>query len=500
MSQETKHITKHSGWMPYVPVVGLAIPLAVAIAMNLKLYWAMATGSVVAAGSAWVYTPGASSPESGAAGGEASSGPALSRIYGYALKGVSRIANVVILVLLVNAMTAVWFSSGTIQSMVYYGLSVMHPGQVLVAGLIISTLVSMMLGSSVGTAATVGVAVLGIAKALGMPLAPVAGAIMSGAVFGDRVSFLSPIFHLAVDFTGSDRGKATKRILATGVAAWLVALVAYLVMGYSLGSGAAGEGFAVRDMYLDLLSQSAKIGLWALVPPALVMLMAAGKVPVRLCLIAGLLSGALVAVFYQGQGILSVLSSAISGYHTEEAVGELSRLLRSGGIAGTRDMVLLLGFAGVYTGITELSGMMEEAINPLVRGLKSRVGFLMTAMGVSVFSAAFASNQAMSVILPARLLEGKRKETGTSPEDFAGALADSGMAAAAVIPWNVMAALCAQILQMSPLTYAPYSFFLSALPVAGAVYAVYTEEKPFSGRLARTRSTYRSDEVTGDRS
>lgn len=481
MSRETEqaeHPTASARWLPYVPVVGLALPLGITITRHLPLYWAMAAGSVVAAISAVIYMSPVSRQSERLSGEDGSkAGSSISLISGYALKGVSRITNVVILILLVNAMTAVWFSSGTIQSMVYYGLSVMSPGQVMAVGLVIATIVSMMLGSSVGTVATVGVATLGIAKALGLPQAPVAGAIMSGAVFGDRVSFLSPIFHLAVDFTGSERGKASRRILTTGIAAWVVALLGYLVMGYSLGSGLAGEGFAVRDMYLDLLSRSARIGFWALVPPAVVMVLAARKVPVRLCLIAGLLSGVLVAVIYQGEGIIPVLQSALFGYHTEAAVGELSRLLRSGGIAGTRDMILLLGCAGVYTGTTELSGMMEEAVRPAVRRLKSRVGFLAAAMCVSVFSAAFASNQAMSVILPARLLEGKRKETGTSQEDFAGALSDSGVAAAAVIPWNVMAAICAQSLQMSPLVYAPYAFFLLALPVAGAVYASYSQRR-----------------------
>lgn len=456
----------------------MALPLGIAIAMHLPLYWAMAAGSVIAAISAAVYMSPAPSQDGHVCGEEGTAAGSLPfQISRYALKGVSRITNVVVLILLVNAMTAVWFSSGTIQSMVYYGLLVMSPGQVMAAGLVISTIVSMMLGSSVGTVATVGVAVLGIAKALGLPQAPVAGAIMSGAVFGDRVSFLSPIFHLAVDFTGSDREKASKRILTTGILAWVAALLAYLAMGYSLGSSVAGEGFIVRDTYLGLLSQSARVGFWALLPPVVVMLLAAKKVPVRLCLIAGLLSGVLVAVVYQGESLLPVLRSALFGYHREAGAGELSKLLRSGGIAGTRDMILLLGFAGVYTGITELSGMMEEAVRPVVRHIKKRLMFLAAAMCVSVFSAAFASNQAMSVILPARLLEGKRKETGTSREDFAGALSDSGVAAAAVIPWNVMAAICAQSLQVPPLVYAPYAFFLLALPVAGLVYASYSERK-----------------------
>ena len=121
-----------------------------------------------------------------------------------------------VLIALVNSMTAVWFHSGTIQGLVYYGLMLVSPRYVALAGLVLSALLCTLIGSSVGTVATVGVAVMGIARALGLPEAPVAGAIMSGAIFGDRVSFLSPIYHLTVDLTGSDPRKATRRLLAIG--------------------------------------------------------------------------------------------------------------------------------------------------------------------------------------------------------------------------------------------------------------------------------------------
>lgn len=457
-----------------MPVVGLAVPLGFVIATHRPLYWAMAAGSVIAALSAAFCQRG-----------ERREGSPAEHIIRYAWAGVSRIANVIVLILLVNAMTAVWFTSGTIQGLVYYGLSIVSPGQVMVAGLTVSTLVSLMLGSSVGTVATVGVAVMGMAKALGIPLAPVAGAIMSGALFGDRVSFLSPIFHLAIDLTGSQQSKASRRIFLTGAAAWVLAFVAYLTMGFALGPGSTAQGLRMRGEYLAALSEAANIGPWVVLPPTVVILLAMRKVSVKTCLFAGLTVGGAVAVLSQGRNVADVFTSALVGYSQESRVPELASLLRSGGIAGTRDMVILLCSAGVYTGITELSGMMEAAIRPAIGRIKTRTSFLMATMGVSVLSAAFASNQAMSVILPARLMEAKRKETGTSPEDFAGVISDSGVAAAGIIPWNVMAVICAQSLQLSPLTYAPYSFLLLALPVMGGLHTVATARRTEESHLIR---------------
>jgi NhaC family Na+:H+ antiporter len=128
-------------------------------------------------------------------------------------------------------------------------------------------------------------------------------------------------------------------------------------------------------------------------------------------------------------------------------------------------MLLLLVFAGMYTGIMEGSGMMDDVSRGLVSRLRTRKSFLLGAMGVSYFSAALASNQAMAVIIPARAMESKREELGVSQEEFAGALCDSGVPAAGIIPWNVMAVMCSGALQVAPLAYAPYTVLAIALPL-----------------------------------
>ena len=296
---------------------------------------------------------------------------------------------------------------------------------------------------------------------------------MSGAVFGDRVSFSLP-FSTWLLISQARQGKSVQTHTDDGRSGMVGRASGLRSDGILFCVYGRVEGLKVRDTYLALLTQSAKIGFWALMPPALVMVLSAGKCRSGSASWQGL-SQALVAIATKGRA-----SSSFCGRRFRLSPGggsrELTGLLRSGGIAGTRDMILLLGFAGAYTGTPE-PGMMEEAVRPLVSPLKTRMAFLMAAMGVSVLSAGLASNQAMSVILPARLMEAKRKETGTSREDFAGSLADSGMAAAGVIPWNVMAAICAQSLQVPSQVYAPYSFFLIALPVTGAVYAFLSQKK-----------------------
>lgn len=417
-------------------------------------FWAMAAGT----GVAWVCAAARLTPSN--------DGAAAKRVTGFVFNGVSRVLNVLILIALINAMTAVWFSSGTIQGLVHYGLKVVNPRYVALAGLALSTLLCTLIGSSVGTVATVGVAIMGIARAFGVPAAPVAGAIMSGAIFGDRVSFLSPIYHLAVDLTGSDPRKATKRILATGWPSLAACAIVSIVMGWSMNPGQVSKGLLWSAEFLAGLQQTARISGWVLLPTALVVVLAVRRVPVRLCLAVGLVLAGVIAVFYQHENPSVVLRTALLGYSAKNASPQIAALLQSGGLRGAINMLLLLVFAGMYTGIMESSGMMDDVSRGLVSRLRTRGSFLIGAMGVSIFSAALASNQAMAVIIPARAMDSKREELGVSREDFAGALCDSGVPAAGIIPWNVMAAMCSEALQVGPLAYAPYTVLAFALPLA----------------------------------
>ena len=435
--------------LSYAAALGLVGPLIVTVTLNKPPFWAMSVGTAVAFLCAAIrlrqVRPAAS----------------------FALGGLSRVVNVVILIALVSLMTAVWFSSGTIQGLMYYGLKIVKPRYVAFSGLALSTVLSTLIGSSLGTVATVGVAIMGIAGAFGVPLAPVAGAIMSGAIFGDRVSFLSPIYHLTVDLTGSDAHKATKRILASGWPALAACAVISIALGLSMDPGEVSKGLAWSAEFLADLQQTSLISAWVLLPTALVVVLAVRKVPVRTCLAAATVTAGAIAVLYQGESVEGVLRTAFFGYSAQNATPQVAALLRNGGLRGTVNLLLLLVFAGMYTGIMESSGMMDDVSRGLVSHLRTRRSFLVGAMGVSILSAALGSNQAMAVIIPARAMDSKRRELGVSPEDFAGAMSDSGVPAAGIIPWNIMAVMCSAALQVPPLAFAPYTVIAFALPLAG---------------------------------
>ncbi len=474
----SKRVSAGGQLFSHISALGLIAALVITIVIDVPPFWAMGAGTIIAGLCAWARSCGARrDDDTGASTAGAVTGRTL---LAFMAGGMAKVKNVTILVLLVNMMTAAWFSSGTIQGLVYYGVSLIDPKHVILAGLLLSAALSTLIGSSVGTVATVGVAVMGIARAFGLPLAPVAGAIMSGAIFGDRISFLSGIFHLTVDMTGADLRKASRRLLKSGLPALAICVVAAMVMGFTVKASTQSGGLLWQSQFLQGLTQMVKITPWVLVPPLIVILLASRRIPVRLCLAAGLFAGGVVAIFYQHGNLPDLIRSVLLGYSSEGASPEVQGVFHSGGLRGTTNMALLLLFAGMYTGIMESSGMMDDISRGLVSKLHNRVSFLLGAMGISVLSTAIAANQAMSVIIPGRAMTAKRQELGISEEDFAGVLADSGVPAAGVIPWNVMAAMCGDTLQVSPVAFAPYTVLVWALPLMG-VLLVLKRRPGYSG-------------------
>ncbi len=452
--------------LSYASALGLILALTGTVALGLPPFWAMGFGTIMAATCA-----------------KKRDNLAQSKILKFALDGMGTVRNVTVLVLLVATMTSAWFSSGTIQGLIYYGVSLVSPKRVLLAGLLLSSVLSTLIGSSVGTVATVGVAIMGIARAFNLPPAPVAGAIMSGAIFGDRISFLSGIFHLTVDMTSADERKASKRFLKSGVPALLLCVAAAFIMGNVIKIPNGGEGLAWQTRFLQGMAMTAKVTPWVLIPPALAIAMATLRVPVRLCLLAGLASGGVLAVAYQGAAPFTLLRTILMGYSNTGAGPEVAAVLRSGGLRGSVNMALLLVFAGMYTGIMESSGMMDDISGGIVGRLKSRTSFLLGAMCVSVASSMMAANQAMSVIIPGRSMSARRAELGVSEVEFAGALSDSGVPAAGVIPWSVMAAMCGDALQVAPLAFLPWTVIVFALPLFGVIIAIRSGSRYSEARL-----------------
>ncbi len=376
------------------------------------------------------------------------------------------------ILVLVGALIGVWMAAGTVPALVYYGLLFASPRFLVPVAFLLALAVSMMLGTSIGTLSTLGVAIMGVAHGVGVPLPLVAGALVSGALVGDRTSPLSGSLNLNVAMTGTDLREMMGRLWQTGGPAVVVTLILYGLVGLGVAPGAEGAG---REM-LASLADSVVISPWLLLPPAVVLGLSFLRVKVKWALGFGVLSGMALAVVVGGQPIEQPVMAGLFGHVAETVDPSLNRILSGGGLVPMVHQILLILVAGAFSGIMEGTGMMMMVLERLIERVRRPLSLVLATMGISTAVAGIASNQALAIIIPGRMLRTPYERMRLSPAVLSRTLADSGTLLAALIPWNVMGMLSAAALGVPTLKFAPYTWLAFVLP-AISVWFAYREER-----------------------
>jgi NhaC family Na+:H+ antiporter len=419
-----------------------------------KFYWPLGVGAVVAALIAYRRGFSLRSLAHGAWGGMKATLIALS------------------ILVLVGSLIGVWMAAGTVPTLVYYGLLFASPRFLVPVAFLLALAVSMMLGTSVGTLSTLGVAIMGVAHGIGAPIPLVAGALVSGALFGDRSSPLSGSLNLNVAMTGTDLRDMMGRLWRTGGPAVAITLGLYIVAGLFLVADGGAGGTVLRES----LAASVPVSPWLLLPPVVVLGLSFARVKVKWALGIGILAGVVLAVLVAGRSILEPIKAGLFGYHATTGNPSLDRILSGGGLFPMVHQVILILTAGALNGIMEATGMMALVLERLVKGIRRPLFLVLSTMAISTAVAGVAANQALSIIIPGRMLRGVYQRAGLPATLLSRTLADSGTLFAGLIPWNVMAVLAAAALGVAPLTFAPYTFLAFVLP-ALSLWATYREER-----------------------
>jgi NhaC family Na+:H+ antiporter len=355
--------------------------------------------------------------------------------------------------------------------MIFYGLKILNPTILLFAACIICALVSLATGSSWTTIATVGLALIGIGKALGVGEGVIAGAIISGAYFGDKMSPLSDTTNLAPAMAGTDLFTHIRYMMITTVPSITITLIIFLIMGFTYGS--SGE---IKDVepILAALSSSFNINVWLFIVPAIVIFLIVKKVPAIPALLAGSLLGIACAlifqpnVFHQISGIendpwVSTYVGAMKALYTDVSIATgnnvVDELLSTGGMAGMLGTIWLIISAMVFGGIMDASGMLKR-ITEVIIGIVNSTGSLITSTAAScVFFNITASDQYLAIVVPGKMFEKIYRDRGLAPENLSRTLEDSGTVTSVLIPWNTCGAAQSKVLGVATLTYLPFCFF-----------------------------------------
>lgn len=369
----------------------------------------------------------------------------------------------VLILMVIGSIIGTWILSGTVPTMIYYGLQILSPGIFLVATTLICMIVSVSTGSSWTTAGTVGIALMGVGIGLGIPEGVVAGAIVSGAYFGDKMSPLSDTTNLAPAMAGTTLFEHIKSMMWTTIPAILIALVLFGIMGGRY----AGQELNVAEInaMLAAMSENFNINLALLIPPIVVIAIVVMKIPALPGLMTGVLLGGVFAAIFQGAGLGEFIDAAHYGFYLESGNEIVDELLSRGGLDGMMWTISLILIALSFGGVLEKTGMLH-AIGGAILQFANSTGSLIAATVLTCFAVNLLSGeQYISLVIPGRMYRDAYKEKGIHPSILSRALEGGGTVTSALIPWNTCGAFMWSTLGVHPFTYLPYAFFNLTMPV-----------------------------------
>ena len=406
-------------------------------------------------------------------------------IEGMMISGISKAMQAILILAIVGMMIGVWLVSGTIPTMIYYGLKLLSPSIFLIAALLVCSITSLATGTSWGTAGTMGLALMGIAQGLGMPLGVTAGAILSGAYFGDKLSPLSDTTNLAPAMAGTDVFTHVKYMLkATGVA-YVIAIVFFGIYGFQ--HAASGNANLEQAQILsDGIKNTFNINPVLLLPPVIVIAAIALKIPAIPGITLGLISGAVMAPIFQGDlaifndemkllhnGVTfgDVLSIARNGFICNTKIESLNSLLTNGGLMNMSSSILMSVIAMMFGGIMEGTGQLAVIIDGITKIVKSGPGLIIATEVTCVLSNVTMPEQYISILIPGRMFAPAYRKAGIHPKSLSNALESGGTVSSPAVPWNTCGLFMATTLGISVYTYMPYLIFNYAMMLSTIVLA-----------------------------
>ncbi len=399
-------------------------------------------------------------------------------------KNVESTTGAILILLMVGALSGTWLLSGIIPTMIYYGLQVLHPSIFLPACLIICSIISVATGSSWTTSATVGIALIGIGSTIGMPLGMVAGAVVSGAYFGDKLSPLSDTTNLAPAMAGTDLFTHIRYMLYTTVPTMTITLIIFIFLGLAQNTSGATDDTSI----LTAIEATFNVSPWLFLVPGIVILMIIKKADPMVALLVGTLLGGIFALFFQPDLVAKIGGSDhlnfVSGYkgvmnaitvetsmETSNAV--LNDLFSSNGMKGMLGTIWLIICAMVFGGTMEAIGALTRITDSLLKTFHSVFGLFASTVASCLALNLTASDQYLAIVVPGKMFAKAYADKNLAPENLSRTLEDSGTVTSVLIPWNTCGAYHSGVLGVSTFSYLPYAFFNIISPFMTLLFAAF---------------------------
>ncbi len=389
----------------------------------------------------------------------------------------------ILILLLIGTLSGTWLLSGVVPALIYYGLDMLEPRIFLFAAVVISSLVSLATGSSWSTIATIGVALLGIGSAMGISKPVIAGAIISGAYFGDKMSPLSDTTNLAPAMAGTDIFTHIRYMMQTTTVSMSITLVIFLIIGFNYDF--ANTTTSVEQVQ-NAIAGTFNINLWLFLVPVILIILIVKKMPPIPALLIGALLGVAAAIIFQPH-IIEQVSGVKDNYFKASYIASMQAmygdiaiktgdpvvddLFHTSGMSGMLLTIWLILSAMTFGGVMEAGGLLKRITEEIAKLAKSTGSLVASTATTCIFINITASDQYLSIVVPGQMYADTYREMGYAPELLSRTLEDSGTVTSVLVPWNTGGATQSRVLGVPTIEYLPYAFFNYLSPITTVAFA-----------------------------
>jgi len=384
------------------------------------------------------------------------------------LNGITNALQAIVILSIIGILIGVWILSGVVPTLLYYGLKILHPSFFLPAAVVICAITSLATGTSWGTTGTIGIALIGIGSGLGFPLPVVAGAVLSGSYFGDKMSPLSDTTNLAPAMVGTDLYTHIKHMsYTTGVSIGLT-LILEIIMTYIYGGGEGSTDAVFKIM--EGINSNFVVNPILLLPAFVVLGLAFKKIPALPGITMGILTAAILGVLFQGNGFGDILSASWGGYVSKTGVEAVDNLLTKGGFQAMLYTISIVLCAMMFGGIMERTNQLRVVVNAILKKAKTTGSLFTATILTAIASNLILCDQYMSIVMTGKMYAQAFKDKNLHPKNLSRAVEDSATVTANLVPWNTGGAYNAATLGVATIAYLPFNFFCWLSPIVSLLF------------------------------
>lgn len=393
----------------------------------------------------------------------------LTEVQEYLVEGGKKSVLVVLILISVGMIIGAWIVSGIVPSLIYYGLKLLSPSFFLVAGFLICCIVSFFTGSSYASVGTLGVAFMGIGHGMGVTPALTAGMVLSGSIFGDKMSPFSDTTNLASGSAGTDIFSHIRSMLYTTIPALIISAILYTILGFKYDGNMEVSRV---NVIIEALSQHFTISPLLLLVPVITIILAIKKMPPLISLSIGAFIGVIAAFGFQSYSSKVILTSLVNGFTIDSGVKDVDNLLNRGGISSMMSTVTIAIFALALGEVLLKTGIVSVILDKIKSTIISPMRLVITTLLTCLLTNMLTASEYVAIVLPGEMLQPAYRKRKIQLRVLSRTLEDGGTIFSFLVPWSAAAIYVSGILGVSTIDYIPYTFFAILCPIFAVIYAI----------------------------